>query len=288
MSQPAEANEAACVVCQQPCQRALLYMKWGYAIVRCTGCKHVSTVVSADDSCLAQPDQFYSQRYFEGGMKDGYQSYEHQRAALVQHFSRLIAKRVLPLKSAGHLLDVGCAYGYCVEAAQGHFVASGIDVSPHAIDVARSRGLDCSVSTLEDYRPSKLFDVITLLDCIEHLPRPQHDVRCAFDLLRRGGILVVTTGDIRALYPRLAGKHWRLMTPPQHLHFFSEATLTRLLESAGFQRRVAGRDWKRVPLALAAYQLCGRLGAPSAWTGRLPGALPINLWDTITIVAERV
>lgn len=289
MSQRVDSpGEATCVVCQQQSGRTLITKKWGYAIVRCDACSHVSTVVPANDLALTQPEQFYDERYFEGGMKDGYQSYEQQRITLVNHFSSFLNKHVLPLNSSGHLLDVGCAYGYCVEAAQRHFVASGIDVSRHAVDIARRRGLDCCVATLENYRPSTTFDVITMLDCIEHLPQPQHDARAARELLRPGGIVVVTTGDVESLYARFAGKHWRLMTPPQHLHFFSKRTLSRLLESVGFKPLVADRDWKMVPLALAGYQLCRRLGLPASWTGRLPGALPINLWDTVTIVAKRV
>jgi SAM-dependent methyltransferase len=184
-------------------------------------------------------------------------------------------------------LDVGCAYGYCVEAAQNHFEACGIDVSPHAIEAARQRGLDCCVSTLTNFHSPERFDVITMLDCIEHLPEPQRDIGAAFELLRPSGILVITTGDIDTLTARLAGKRWRLMTPPQHLHFFSKQSLTRLVETAGFKPLVARRDWKRVPLALAAYQLCRRLGAPAGWTGNIRGALPVNLFDTITLVAER-
>jgi hypothetical protein len=98
------AYQKTCVVCQKQSPHTLLYIKWGYPIVRCKECTHVSTVVAKDSPLLTSPEEFYSSGYFEGAMKDGYQSYQKERSTLVRHFSRFLARHVLPLKSHGRLL----------------------------------------------------------------------------------------------------------------------------------------------------------------------------------------
>jgi hypothetical protein len=72
-------------------------------------------------------------------------------------------------------------------------------------------------------------------DTIEHVPSPDRFVAKAFELLRPGGYLFMTTGDIDSVVARLQGPRWRQIHPPTHLSYFSRRTLTRMLERAGFE-----------------------------------------------------
>ena len=67
-----------------------------------------------------------------------------------------------------------------------------------------------------------------MLDVIEHLRDPAETVRLLVEALAPRGLLVITTGDWGSLCGRLMGRHWRLMTPPQHLFFFSKSNLAAL------------------------------------------------------------
>src|SRR6185436_8265444 len=106
--------------------------------------------------------------------------------------------------------------------------------------------------------------------------------------LNRGGVLMLSTGDWDSLLARLMKKHWRLMTPPQHLFYFTRASLVALLEKIGFELVYCSRPWKFVPLGLAAYQLSNKTGL------RLPIleslnrlAVPLNLFDTVQLIARK-
>src|SRR4029453_13556318 len=79
------------------------------------------------------------------------------------------------------------------------------------------------------------FEVAAMLDVIEHLEAPDDVLACIYGALRTGGHVVITTGDWDSLFARIMGRHWRLMTPPQHLFFFSPTTIKLLLSRLGFE-----------------------------------------------------
>src|ERR1035437_1277931 len=58
-----------------------------------------------------------------------------------------------------------------------------------------------------------------------------------------------------SLYSRVAGAHWRLMTPPQHLWFFSQASMQAMVTSLGLEVEHLDHPWKVVPLSLISFQL---------------------------------
>jgi hypothetical protein len=84
------------------------------------------------------------------------------------------------------------------------------------------------------------------------------------------------------------GKHWRLMTPPQHTFFFSPRTMSAMLARMGFDVVACRKPWKTVPFGLVTYQLGRILGMsrPPRLGGNRFG-LPINLFDAFRMIAVR-
>lgn len=149
----------------------------------------------------------------------------------------------LPLNSiaaarqTGCLLDVGCASGEFLLAAQArHWDVYGVESSAGAADQARRlTGATIHSGTL-DTAPyaAGMFDAITLWDVIEHLQSPRAYVRQIAQLLRPGGVLALTTPNIRSLAFALLGQTWEIIGPNDHLYYFAPRTLARLLRDAGF------------------------------------------------------
>ena len=50
-----------------------------------------------------------------------------------------------------------------------------------------------------------------------------------------GARIHITTGDIGCLLPKLQGRRWRMIHPPTHLHYFTQKSLTKLLETQGLR-----------------------------------------------------
>ena len=172
------------------------------------------------------------------------------------------------------MLELGCAYGFFLQEAKPFFQVTGIELAEAAAAHARGTGLDVLTGLADAPTLARLgtMDVVVLLDVVEHLPDPRATLQLAAQHLNPGGIIVLTTGDFASLYARLAGPRWRLMTPPQHLWFFTPESMTRLAASLGLTLESLDHPWKFVPLSLVSFQLRRMLRMPRMRAARRPGA----------------
>jgi SAM-dependent methyltransferase len=232
----------------------------------------------------------YSREYFDGERRDGYADYPGSEKVLRREFSRIVNQLRSNHLSCGKLLEVGCAYGFFLLEAQQYFECCGIEISTEAATSCQSRGLTVHCGTVEPefLKATGPFDAVVMLDVIEHLQEPLEVLKMLYASLNRGGLLMLSTGDGDSILARVMKKHWRLMTPPQHLFYFSRKTLFDLLRKSGFRVIHWARPWKSIPLGLAAYQLGNRLGMRLSFLESLNRlSLPVNLFDTIQVVARK-
>jgi SAM-dependent methyltransferase len=202
-------------------------------LLRCTDCGH-----SWADLRLtaAQLVKLYRRDYFFG---DEYLDYVADRPVIQKNFRlrlRLLERLLQPGRHR-RLLEVGCAYGFFLDLVRDRFQpALGIDIAEDGIRHAREKlGLDVVQGDLlaHDFAGQR-FDVVCLWDTVEHLARPDLYLERAAQLTEPGALLALTTGDIGSLNARLNGKRWRLIHPPTHLHYFTKASLGRMLDRLGF------------------------------------------------------
>ncbi|MBI3553477.1 MAG: class I SAM-dependent methyltransferase [Elusimicrobia bacterium] len=137
---------------------------------------------------------------------------------------------------AGRLLDVGCATGFFLNAARLSFEVEGVEPSKWARQYAKDRlKLEIGSSTIEGaHFPDARFDVVTLLDVIEHVPDPAGLMREVARVTKPQGLVYVVTPDCDSLSATLLGSRWWGLRPA-HIYYFSRKTLTRLLEAAGYE-----------------------------------------------------
>jgi SAM-dependent methyltransferase len=273
-----------CPACGRATPQRLLYTKNQCDIVRCEECGLGRTEVTNFDAAA-----YYTGGYFSGEQADGYADYRGAEPVLRREFARMVAF-IRRHRDGGRLLDVGCAYGFFLQEAKPCFDVVGIELAEDAAAFARSTGLNV-VSGIADeatLRSLGSMDVIVLLDVIEHLPDPGATLRLCAEHLRAGGIVVLTTGDFASLYARLAGTHWRLMTPPQHLWFFTPDSMRRLANAAALTVESLDHPWKLVPLSLITFQLRRMLGlASKSPNGASRIGLPVNLFDAMRVVLRK-
>lgn len=222
---------------------APLFVKFGYQIVRCHRCRleFLHPMPTA-----AEIAAFYDEGYFTGDPeRRGYLDYVGERETFLRSFGekldkieKLLAQRRSARGGSGarkRLLDVGTASGWCVEAARDRgWDAWGVEVSEYAVQQARERGLNVVQGESLSAFSGQQFDVITLWDALEHLLDPQALLQEARSLLAGDGILIFSTGDVGHSWSRLQGRQHRIYNPPQHLYYFSRATMAALAEQAGF------------------------------------------------------
>ena len=81
--------------------------------------------------------------------------------------------------------------------------------------------------------PDGRYDVISLIEVIEHLPSPLEALRLVARLLKPGGLLLLTTGNLDSPAARRRGIHYRYCAPEIHVSLFNPHCLARLYARAG-------------------------------------------------------
>lgn len=255
--------------------------------MRCAGCDIVFTHIPPGVDLLS----IYDESYFQGGQSDGYGNYLGTEAVLKREFKKSVdLLRDLTGRQAGlRLLELGSAYGFFLDEAARYFDCLGVEVSNSAAEYSRQRGHHVINEPLTDATVPAIgtVDVVAMFDVIEHLPDPLATLTVIDRCLRKDGLIVLTTGDIGSISARVFGKRWRLMTPPQHTFFFSQDTLRSIFEKMNYRIEIVKRPWKVVPLSLAFYQLGSRLGFRLKALEKLNVFVPVNLGDTVLMVARK-
>ena len=274
----------SCPACGHVTAHRFLYRKNNCEIFRCEECG-----LGRAETDDFDPEHYYTADYFSGKRSDGYADYLGAETVLRREFAQTV-EFIRKFRSSGRLLEVGCAYGFLLEEAKRAFDVTGIELAEEAADHCRRSGLRVLTGPVDEGRLRDLgvFDIIVMLDVIEHLPSPRDTLSLLAEHLNPGGIIVITTGDFGALSARLAGARWRLMTPPQHLWFFSQEGMRRMASSIGLDVAYVDHPWKTVPLSLISFQLARMIGVePRRTSAGAKLGVPVNLFDAMRVVMRK-
>lgn len=149
-----------------------------------------------------------------------------------------ILKR-LPQKEL-HVLDVGGGTGITcdiIKKADSRVIETQIvDIDRQARQTAEQKGHRFFCGLIEHFEHSGKYDVILLLNLIEHVADPQAVLLKAKQLLAPGGIIIIQTPNHRSLDARLfRHTYWGGLHCPRHWIIFSKASFLSLANKCGLQ-----------------------------------------------------
>ena len=185
------------------------------------------------------------------GEADRVRGLEHIRRAN----SALILERLGELTSlrGRRVLDVGCAYGWFLAAAQGRGMAVvGIEPDSYAWRAARADGLDVR----RGYFPDSLtdgeeFDLVVFNDVLEHIPDVHRVLATCARVVARDGLIVISVPTTQGMLFRCARllaqagfmkpweRLWQKPFPSPHRYYFNREALDLALAHHRFVRRHA-------------------------------------------------
>lgn len=135
-------------------------------------------------------------------------------------------------------VDVGSGDGTLVmTAADSGFAAVGLEPRAAAATQTQSLGYNTLQHDFMTLSFEVTPDVLSMMDALEQIPHPREALRKASQVLRPGGVLVVSTADMdssswRAMEAHKTNPYW---TDLERHHNFSRERLVILLRDCGFE-----------------------------------------------------
>lgn len=192
-------------------------------------CKRCGLVYVTPRLTKKELDRFYAEDYrkiYKGGNGFGAEKRHAENAFQV-------LQGIRPLK--GKLLDVGCSTGKLLERIgwEINVVLYGIEPNLEYCEIAKaSKAASPNVEncTIEDYNPGFRFDVITMLNALEHVTSPTAVLRKIHGLLNENGHVLISV-------PNLLSTHINIPVDAflsnAHLFNFTAATLGIMMRKCG-------------------------------------------------------
>lgn len=141
----------------------------------------------------------------------------------------------------GKLLDVGAGYGWVSEYFHEHgFSVTPLEPNPiYAQTIEQKTGLTVMRSFFESWAPEQAvlgtFDVVIMTQVIEHVLHPHILFEKTRQLLRHGGLLMLSTPNFDSLLIKILKEQEGHICPPEHLNFFTPKSLRLLGSRYGYR-----------------------------------------------------
>jgi len=192
-------------------------------------------------------EAFYGQTYHDsmvGSADDAARTraYRKENAERIRYLQRF--------RKSGRVLDIGCSTGlFASQLAGAGFDAYGSDISEYACGEAEKALGPGKVlrGSLDDLAAAHrgTFDVVTMMDVIEHFEDVVTPLRRIHDLLVPGGVLFVRTPTLRSPFYKVADLSYRLtlgryrsailkIYHAEHFYFFTEQAMQALVKDTAF------------------------------------------------------
>jgi len=202
-----------------------------FSYVKCQGCGLVFLSPRPDAKEVLQ---FYEPDYYGGNPEKFRSGLETLRLFFARNRMRRVQKF---FPSSGKALDIGCGKGTFLQMLQQEgWECHGTELTAESASRASRLGISVSVGQINEKRfPPHSFDLITLWQVLEHLREPMKTLTTITHLLKKGGILAISTPNIDSLQAEVGKGQWFHLDPPRHLYLYSPRTLEQMMRSFGFR-----------------------------------------------------
>jgi SAM-dependent methyltransferase len=232
-----EPREVPCGLCGALDTRRL-YTKYGWGIERCRRCSLVYANPRPPERAILErynAEYFWNEYLPAAGAPGG----RIDDAMLDGRHAAMIGMIRREVPDGRRMLEVGSGAGLFLRAAaRAGWDPAGVELSHEGASFARERlGLDVRTERAEAMTFERgSFDVAVMFDVIEHLFEPRAVLDATRLALKPGGLLVVTTPNFNALSRYALGLAWAVLNPFEHMYYFTERTLTAVLEASGYSQ----------------------------------------------------
>ncbi len=183
-----------------------------------------------------QLSQAYNKAYY-GAAEEKFTFFYVEK--LLDLFRRRRAKKIVKLvPEHSSILDIGCGNGDFLNyiSKMGNYQLYGIErdeIASKRAALKTNIHLQSTALSETDFGEN-FFDIITLIHVFEHLWSPEQTLSIISNILKPGGILIITIPNIGSWQAKLFKGNWLHLDPPRHLLFFEPNDLIRIMQEKGF------------------------------------------------------
>jgi SAM-dependent methyltransferase len=198
---------------------------------------------------VIDPASLYTADYYRGRGADPIVNYEEEfknpfLSPRFFEFNELtqMVRKLKPARASQPLrwLDYGCGNGsflrFLAEQRDLPVHAAGFDESAFSQDL-KDRGFEFYDRNALQKLPSARFDVITCIEVIEHTLEPKEVLTQISRLLKPGGLLLLTTGNMHSPLARMRGFKFSYCVPEVHISLFNPKVLEHVYKACGLKPR---------------------------------------------------
>lgn len=226
-------NKMTCPVCNSTKYEKYWAMK-GYRLARCLYCGMVWDMFPPENLELVYSKNYFVNENPKGGYANYFEGMNINKRTFYERVKRINNKVV----NKDRMLDVGSALGDSLTEAKklGWKNVYGVELSAYAASESRKRGLNIKTGDLKSAKfPSNYFDAVTLQDVIEHVQKPITEMAEIYRVLKPEGFVFLVTPDMSGIWAKLLGSLWYHYKPGEHIMYFSQKSLSKVLSGAGFK-----------------------------------------------------
>lgn len=170
---------------------------------------------------------------------------QHSSAARRRTAQRRVAVLRKELLSRARVLEVGVRDGSFGAAAEREFEYVGLDPVEPCARQARAKGLEVYCSNVAGFvNTGPAFDAIALFHVFENMADPHDALARLKDLLKPGGVLLLTTFDTEGFLYLMTERKRMVHNFRKHVILYSRSALIELLERSGFEIAAVGPDFE--------------------------------------------
>lgn len=147
------------------------------------------------------------------------------------------------------ILDVGCGNGKKMIGFCERFRQYGVEVTPYGVEVSKvlaeksgerfkkfgGQVFQSSAIEIVNSSPHRDFDAVTMLSFLEHEAKPLELLLAVRQILKPDGCIILKVPNFACWNRIVRGRKWAGYRYPDHVNYFTPATLELLAERAGYQ-----------------------------------------------------
>lgn len=212
----------------------ILFTKDYFKYRKCERCSliYVSPILKEKEIIKLYKDSLYSNAWGKIlSNKTEYKFNQNKFDNILRDVKKITNKK-------GKLLDIGCAVGQLLDTfKRDDWETHGIELNNLERKISQKKNHIVYDRKIEDdYLPEKSFDLVSILEVLEHVYDPLKVIKSISKIIKKNGLLIIIVPNVESLAANIMQSRCNMFLGMSHITMFSTHTLKSLVEKFSFKQ----------------------------------------------------